>query len=743
MVKVREDHPVGLDGSIDLQSWMSGFRHAIPEKSHETIIAACEMARQAESRHSTVSSWYDDCSTLKIGLEMAAILAELKLDTPSFISAILYRAVRENKLSLEVVEIHFGSEVAGLISGVLGMAVISTVHNPTKGQVLGQQQDQLEKVRKMLISIIDDVRVALIKLAERTCAIRALKGSDRERQLRVAREVFEVYAPLAHRLGIGYIKWELEDLAFRYLRPQNYKKIANLLDEKRLDRERYIQNTIKMLREALATAGINGEVCGRVKHIYSIWRKMHKKGLEFKDLYDIRALRILVDEVKDCYAALGVVHGVWSHIPKEFDDYIATPKLNGYQSLHTAVIGPEGQTLEVQIRSKKMHEEAELGVCAHWLYKGTDTKKSGDSYEEKINWLRQVLEWQEEIGQSSQASIDQWRMEVEPDRVYVFTRNGHVVDLPVGATSIDFAYRIHTEIGHRCRGAKVGGRIVPLTYKLKTGDQVEILTATNATPSRDWLNAEQGYVATHRARSKIVSWFRRQNRDFNIETGRTFIESELKRQEHTDVDLKDLLQPLGYKTLEDFYAACGTRDLRMSQILGAIKRRLPEEENSKPLKLQSSQKYPAKHDSDIQIDGITNIMTQMAGCCHPLPGDSITGFITAGRGVTIHRVDCDNIAHLKIQEPERIVTVQWQRSEDFSYPVKVSITACDRQGLIRDITTVLANNKINVVDIDVKTTKNSDLVTILMTIETSDLKRFEQIKSKLSQLEAIMEIKRQ
>ncbi len=421
----------------------------------------------------------------------------------------------------------FGPVVAKLIDGVQRMAAISASLSPRKSMVMGTQ-GQVENLRKMLVAMVDDVRVALIKLAERTCAIRAVKTADDEKRNRVAREVFDIYAPLAHRLGIGHIKWELEDLSFRYLEPDQYKQIAKLLHERRLDRERFISDVMSQLKNELQATGVDADISGRAKHIYSIWRKMQRKGLEFSQIYDVRAVRVLVPEMRDCYTALGIVHTLWRHIPKEFDDYIANPKENGYRSLHTAVIGPEGKVLEVQIRTHAMHEEAELGVCAHWRYKGTDVKSGSNHYEEKISWLRQVLEWHEELGDIG-GLAEQLRVDIEPDRVYIFTPDGHAIDLPKGATPLDFAYRVHTEIGHNCRGAKINGRIVPLNYSLQTGEQVEIITSKHGTPSRDWLNPNLGYVTTSRARAKIVHWFKLQARDQNVAAGKTLLERELNR----------------------------------------------------------------------------------------------------------------------------------------------------------------------------------------------------------------------
>ncbi|WP_281646554.1 GTP diphosphokinase [Parendozoicomonas sp. Alg238-R29] len=743
MVKVRDDHPVTPDGAIDVNSWLAKLKTLVTLKDEQAVLDACEMVRNAATAPGKNSAWSQQQSLLAIGLQMADILSELKLDQASLIAAVLYRAVREHRLNLDVVEKRFGREVSDLIKGVLGMAVISSIQNPARTQVLGQQQDQLEKVRKMLVSIVDDVRVALIKLAERTCAIRAVKHADRERRQRVGREVFEIYAPLAHRLGIGYIKWELEDLAFRYLKPQDYKKIARLLDERRIDREQYIQDTMGSIRNALAAEGIHAEVSGRVKHIYSIWRKMKRKGVEFRELYDIRAMRVYVDQVQECYAALGIVHSLWNHIPKEFDDYIATPKENGYQSLHTAVVGPEGKTLEVQIRTHAMHEEAELGVCAHWKYKGTDIKNESDSYEEKLNWLRQVLDWQEEIGQGMEGLADQWRLDVEPDRVYVFTRDGHVVDLPVGATPVDFAYRVHTEVGNKCRGAKVAGRIVPLNSTLKTGDQVEILTASNAVPSRDWLNSNLGYVGTSRARAKIVSWFRRQDRDSNISAGRGMLESELKRMGIVGVDYEKLADSIKLQDEDELFAKVGAGDLRTLQVVHAAQRLVEPEKETEPFTFKPRPATAHSHsDSDVVVEGVGNLMTQMAKCCQPVPGDPIIGYITIGRGVSVHRTDCTNALQLREQEPDRVIEVSWGREHESTYPVRIIIDAYDRAGLLRDITIVIANERVNVTDMSTHTNPADNMAKMSFVVEISSLETLGKVLAKINQLPNVLDAHR-
>ena len=745
MVKVREDQPRLFDGSVDLGAWLKRLQERVEIADSDRLQEACELARNAELQalqfrlgvsRAEDRDWPAGKGCFRTGLEMVEILADLKLDLDTLVAAVLYRAVRENKLCLTQVEEQFGKVVAKLIKDVQGMAAISTSHNP-KRPTPNHHQSQLEKMRKMLVSIIDDVRVALIKLAERTCAIRAVRHASKEKRQRVAREVFEIYAPLAHRLGIGYIKWELEDLSFRYLKPDDYKKIAKLLDGKRLERQRFIAEVVETLKTELGEAGIACEVNGRVKHIYSIWRKMSRKNLDFSALYDIRAVRILTDRVRDCYAALGVVHSLWRHVPKEFDDYIATPKENGYRSLHTAVFGPEGKTVEVQIRTRDMHEEAELGVCSHWKYKGTDVNSRSDSYEAKLSWLRQVMEWHDDI-EAGDGSGETWDPGVEPDRIYVFTKDGHVVDLPMRATPIDFAYSIHSEVGNRCRGAKVGGRIVPLNHQLKTGDQVEILTATKAHPSRDWLNPELGYVATSRARAKITSWFKRQDREGNILEGQSQLEQALKRQSLQTADINKLAQSANFLSADDLFAAIGGGDVKLQHVLSLAQKQLaPEPEKVFTLRTRAPQNQGS--DSTINIDGVGNLLTHMAGCCQPVHGDPIVGYITVGRGVTIHRQDCNTAVALNRREPERLIEVNWGSEPTYSYPVDVMISAHDRPGLLRDITVVLANDKVNVLSMNTRVSKVDYLASILLTVEVPSLDNLERILSRVTQLPNVID----
>jgi len=743
MVKVREDYAMTGDGQIDIEGWVQQIASQTHLDDVEQFRRACEKAAEIDLQAFREDRlWASGSSSFRTGIEMAQVLAGLRLDQASLVAAILYRAVREERVTLEVIRKEFGDEIAGLINGVQQMAAISSIHHPLKGNVLGQSEGQLDNVRKMLVTMIDDVRVALIKLAERTCAIRGVKNAPEEKRMRVAREVFDIYAPLAHRLGIGHIKWELEDLSFRYLHETAYKKIAKLLDEKRLDRDGYIRRVIGTLQAELKASGIESSLSGRAKHIYSIWRKMRIKGIDFSQVYDIRAVRILVPEVRDCYAALGIVHTLWRHIPNEFDDYVASPKENGYQSLHTAVIGPEGKVLEVQIRTHAMHEDAELGVCAHWLYKGTDRGNKSAGYDAKINWLRQVLEWQEELGDLSDLS-DHLKSDVVSDRIYVFTPEGHVVDLPQGATPVDFAYRVHTEIGHACRGAKVNGRIVPLTYPLKTGEQIFVLTSkNNAAPSRDWLNPSLGYIQTSRARAKVTHWFKEQNRERNITDGRAIIEDEFRRLSLHDVDLGELAEKVNYHNAEDMFAAVGAGDLRPTHVANIAQQMLEPKSEQLDLKLSAQRRKPYDTESDIHILGVGKLKTQVAKCCKPLPGDAIGGYITVGRGVTVHSQDCLTFLNLQEFEPNRIIEVSWGGQQASVYPVDIEIEAYDRSGLLRDITQVLSSSKSDVVALHTVTNRDDNTATMVVKVEIHSLEQLARLLAKIRNLSNVIDVRR-
>jgi len=743
MVKIREDHPIDHEGAVDIDAWarrVQALAH-VPEAAQECLNQACLLAQQVDSKKGEGTTvWGEGYSTLNAGLEMAEILAELQMDEQTLIAAILYRCVRECKLEAEVVREQFGDDVVRLIEGVQQMAAISGFTNHSADTVFGQQStEHAENVRKMLVAMVDDVRVALIKLAERTCAIRAVKRAPVERRQKVAREVAEVYAPLAHRLGIGHIKWELEDLAFRYLHPFDYKYIAKLLDERRIDRQKYIDRVIGIIKEALDTEGISADIYGRAKHIYSIWRKMRRKKIGFSEVYDIRAVRILVQSERDCYAVLGIVHALWRNLPREFDDYIANPKENGYRSLHTAVQGPDNQVLEIQIRTSNMHEEAEYGVCAHWRYKDTDKEDSG-SYEKKIEWLRQVLEWHDEIGGNPWA--DQLPKGIEQDRIYVFTPDGHVVDLPARATPVDFAFRIHSDVGIRCRGAKVNGRIVPLNHPLRTADQVEVLTGKRESPSRDWLNPNLGYITTSRARSRLQHWFKQQDREQNIADGRALLDHEFKRLAVEDLDFEQLANKLNLKSLEDLYAAVGTADLGVERVINAAQRLLNIDKHENPAASLVGRVLDDKGGADVYIDGVGNLLSHIAHCCRPIPGDRIAGYITLGRGVSIHRVDCINLLQRQALEPERIITVGWAEEPSQTYSVTVSIEAFDRHGLLRDITTLLDREKINVSAMQTLSHKNKNTVDMTLQIEITDYSELSRVLAKLNHVPNVSTVRR-
>ena len=572
MVQVRGEYSFNPDGSVNFEQWLNRLETYVGLAKHEELQKACHLSWQLEQQTiAEHNAWSPGVSSYRTGLEMAEILAQLHLDSEAIVVALLYRPVRESRLPLEQVRREFGDSVARLLEGVLRMAAINET-DTSKTRVLGQSQDQVENVRKMLLAMVDDVRVALIKLAERTCAIRSVKNASDEKRQRVAREVFDIYAPLAHRLGIGQLKWELEDLSFRYLQTDNYRRIASLIDERRVDRERFITEVTEELRRQFNRAGIDAEINGRAKSIYSIWRKMQRKQLDFSQIYDIRAVRVLVPEVRDCYAALGIVHNIWRVIPNEFDDYIANPKENGYQSLHTAVIGPHQKVFEIQIRTYAMDDDAELGVCAHWRYKeGIVDPNYKDGFEDKIEWLRQVLAWHDEMGMVG-GLAEQLRSDARgDDRIYVFTPEGHVVDLMAGATPLDFAYYVHTEVGHHCSGARVNDKIVPLNYRLKTGDRVEVTSNPLNMPDREWLKPHLGYANTPRSRAKLVQWFKLQNKEQNLEYGQDWLMTEFKRLAIRNIPYEEIARKLGCKSVEGLFVSVGTGAIAVAEVIDVLR----------------------------------------------------------------------------------------------------------------------------------------------------------------------------
>ncbi|CAA0088039.1 GTP pyrophosphokinase [Halioglobus japonicus] len=739
MVQVRQQTLINEQGVIDLDKWLEQLPMVLEESDRSRLLQACELVKKAQlSPAADAGDWAVESNCFIAGLDITIILADLHVDLDCLLAGVLYRAVREGRLDSQQVRQQFGEGVTDLIEGVLRMAAISDLPLQSESPVLGQAHDQKDNIRKMLIALVDDVRVALIKLAERTCAIRSVK-EDETRRRQIGREVFEVYAPLAHRLGIGQLKWELEDLSFRYTHAESYRKIARLLDGKRLERDSFIAKVTEELTEILRSAGLEFKIAGRAKHIYSIWRKMQRKGIGFSQVYDIRAVRILVPEIKDCYATLGLVHSLWHNIPNEFDDYIANPKENGYRSLHTAVVGPEGKPLEVQIRTESMDFEAELGVCAHWRYKGSDAENGlASSYEEKIAWLRQVLDWHEETG-DARGVAEQFSFSVAQDRVYTFTPDGDVVNLAYGATPLDFAYHVHTEIGHRCRGAKVNGSLVPLTYQLQTGERVEILTSNEAQPRRDWLQSGLGYLKTTRAKAKVQYWFKSQAREDNITTGRHLLKKEFKRLALTSVDYQRIAKKMQLSTVEDMFAAVGAGELASSQVLNAAQDlvdRAPE-----PLLRINSVSGNGQH-NHVSVNGVGSLHTHMAGCCKPLPGDSIAGYITKGGGVSIHRVDCARLMKLQENTPRRVVETEWSEGPQDNYEVDVSIEAFDRQGLLSDITGLFANARLNVLTINTQTNKRNNTATMRLRVEVPDLGSLSKLLERIERLKNVVSVAR-
>ena len=747
MVKVREDHPTLENGSLNTPVWVSriaGLADIGAERA-EVLTRSCLLAEQLELEPGDqLTGWGAGYSTFSAGLEMAEILAEMQLDEETLSAAILYRSVRENKISLDAIQDSFGPTIAALIDGVRKMAAISSISNKSGEKAFGQEAaEHADNVRKMLVAMVDDVRVALIKLAERTSAIRAVKNAPIEKRQRVAREVADIYAPLAHRLGIGHIKWELEDVSFRYLQPYDYKYIAKLLDERRLDRQTYIDGVLAILRSALEKEHIRiAEISGRAKHIYSIWRKMRRKEISFSEVYDIRAVRILVDTEQDCYRVLGIVHSLWHNIPNEFDDYIANAKENGYRSLHTAVKGPANQVLEVQIRTEKMHEEAEFGVCAHWRYKNSDKGDTSAGYEQKIAWLREVLEWHDEVGGGPLE--DSLPVGIDQDRIYVFTPEGHVIDLPECATPLDFAFRIHSDIGIHCKGAKVNGRIMPLNRALKNADQVEILTGNRESPSRDWLNASLGYITTSRARSRLQAWFREQDRELNVDYGRALLDREFLRLAVDNIDYERLARKLNLHTLDDLYAAVGTGDLTVDRVIQAAQRLFSADKNQSPAISLVGRASREDHfdGSDVYIDGVGNLLSYIAQCCRPIPGDRISGFITQGRGVSIHRQDCNNVLQHAEDEPQKIIKVDWAEKPEQVYSVEIIVEAFDRHGLLRDITTLLDRERVNVSAMQTLSDKNASTVEMCLNVEIASFTVLSRLLAKLSQMPNVTAVRR-
>ncbi len=691
-------------------------------------------------------------------LAVAEILAEMRVPPVVIIAGVLHDTVEDTKVTLDSIKQEFGEEVAKLVDGVTKLTNLPRVSRDDqhaeeieveerervdqrghpisddgRDPLLKSRKRDLtsETLRKTFLAMGEDVRVVLIKLADRLHNMRTLGYMPEQKRRRIAQETLDIFAPLANRLGIWQIKWELEDLAFRYVNPEKYKEIAENLSERRVDREQQIKQIIRHLQEILTQASIQDEISGRPKHIYSIYRKMLDKGKSFEMVRDLRGVRLIVPDIPSCYAALGVIHTHWRPIQHEFDDYIAAPKDNFYQSIHTAVIYDDGKPLEIQIRTSEMDQNAEYGIAAHWRYKeGTPRDVE---YEQRVNWLRRLMDWRQDVEDAAEF-VDGMKTDVFQDRVYVFTPRGDIIDLPTGSTPIDFAYHVHTEIGHRCRGAKVNGRLVTLDYTLKTGDQVEILTAKQGGPSRDWLNTNLGLVVTQRARTKIKQWFKLQDREQNLAQGKMILDREFKRLGF-NFDPDQITRDMDYRSVEDLYVALGCGDVSIGRIIN----RLSESDKEKIDALFST-KAPteSKPSADnITVLGLKGILTSIAHCCNPVPGDPIIGYITRGRGATIHRQDCPNI--LRLKDHERIVKVTWGEPQK-TYPVSVHVKAYDRQGLMVDISNILTNEGINILDVDVKV--NHNLASINLIVEVGDIAQLSRVLTRIENLPNIMEAHR-
>ena len=717
----------------DLDAWIGKLASQRPAAEVEVLRRACALAEQAHRGQKRVSGE----PYVQHALAVAHILAELGLDHETLAAAILHDVVEDTGVTLDDLKRDFGARIAALVDGVTKMKVIQEFRGDASG--VHKEHAQAESLRKMLLAMAEDVRVVLIKLADRLHNMRTLAALPEDKQQRIARETMDIFAPLANRLGIWQVKWELEDLSLRYLEPEAYRQIAGWLAEKRVDREAYITRFVDTLAQELKTAGIAAEVTGRVKHIYSIWRKMQRKGKDFGEIFDVRAVRILVNDVRDCYAALGVVHSLWQHVPGEFDDYIATPKENNYRSIHTAVIGPQGKNVEVQIRTHDMHNQSELGVAAHWRYK--EGAKHDKGFDDKIAWLRSLLEWKDELTGATEF-VDQFKSEVFSERVYVFTPKGNIVDLQAGATPLDFAYHIHTDVGHRCRGAKVNGHMVPLIYTLKTGDRVEVLTVKEGAPSRDWLSPHLGYLHTSKARSKVQSWFNLQNYESNVAAGRQALEREFQRLGLSDVNYEKLAARFHHDKVDDFLVALGRGEIKSPQILHAVQELVePSLRETKPVfavRAPGTRKPP----SGVSIQGVGNLLTRMAKCCNPLPGDAIVGFITRGQGITVHRQDCSNALRHHNESEERLIEVSWGADSGQTYPVDVDIIAHERSGLLRDITGLLSNEKINALAVNTQTDKKQHIARMTFTLEIPDVAMLSRVLALLDQIPNVMEVKR-
>ncbi|OUD16215.1 RelA/SpoT family protein [Thioflexithrix psekupsensis] len=736
MVQVKDPlFEPGHTGHLQTETWLARISQNLSFEEQAAIHNAYLFAAECHQDSTRPSG---ELYLLHV-LTVADILADLGMETDVLIAAILHESVMNQLTTLEVIEKRFGRSVAALTKGVAKMRFVDSLNE----NITQAQTQQRESLRRMLLAMVKDVRVMLIILADRLHDMRVIKFMPEHEQLRLARETQELFAPLANRLGIGQIKWELEDLSMRYLQPEIYQQMAKLLDERRLDRENYINAITQRLSEALEKHQIKAVVTGRPKHIYSIWRKMQRKNLEFEQIFDVRAVRVIVDTDTECYRVLGIVHNMWRPIPHEFDDYIASPKNNDYRSLHTAVFGPDDKCFEVQIRTHDMHHHAEFGVAAHWRYKESNLA-TDDNFAQKISWLRQIPQWKEEASNTNDF-LERVQSEIFEERVYALTPKGEIIDLPNGATVLDFAYYIHTELGHRCCGAKINGHIVPLTYQLKNGDRVQILRSNhNEEPRRDWLNPDLGFLKTSRARAKVKRWLRKLGMPQHIQAGRQTLERELKRLNLLDVNLEQLAQKFKAESLDQFLATIGRGEITPQQIGRSFTREILAPHHDIDDEQEIVQQPTPTHSSQgVSIEGVDGLMTELARCCRPLPGDPIIGYTSKGRGVVIHRQDCPNVLQWQSEQNERLIAVEWGKtSSNELYAMDIEVLASERKGLLADITTLAANEDINIIAANTLSNKKESTARMVFTIEVNSVNQASCFLTKIDGLRNVMSARR-
>ncbi|MEK6731451.1 MAG: GTP diphosphokinase [Pseudomonadota bacterium] len=731
MVHMHTALPQHNDGSIDIDKWID--RLNIDPQSRPLIQDAYHLAQIAGEDKLTPFN----INCLEQGLQTADILAQLQFDPESIATAIIYNAFTCTDLELDEITEQLGSNVAKLTQNAAQMNAI----DKSRHTVATEHLEQIDNIRKMLLAMVQDVRAIVIKLADRLVTMRMIRHEPTRIKKQAAQETLNIFAPLANRLGLHQIKWELEDLSYFYLAPKEYLEIAKNIKERRTDRNNRVDEFVAILQTALKEANISAKIYGRAKHIYSIKRKMQRKKLPITEIYDIHAVRILVSTVDECYKVLSIVDGLFTSIPKEFDDYVAHPKPNGYRSIHTAVLGPDGKNFEIQIRTEQMDKEAEMGLAAHWIYK--EGTKQKPTYEDKITWLRYLLDWQKGLAHDKNLPKEMEKKILE-DRVYVFTPAGDIIDLPIGSTPLDFAYHIHTDIGHRCRGAKINKKIVPLPQPLKTGDQIEILTTKKGGPSRDWLSVQRGYLKTSTARAKVLQWFKQQNHDTHVAEGKAMLDRELQRLNIDNLNLNEIAHKLNYKSSDQMLAGLGNGQLRLSRLTNMVPSDLVDHISQKSSELPAikPRARTTKSKKNIMIYGIGDLLSQIAQCCRPLPGDPIIGYITAGHGVTIHHRDCKNIAATDNAHTNRLIEVHWGDKTAITYPVDIEILAYDRPNLLRDITASIANQEVNMSQLQTFINNKKHEARFIITIDIVHLDRLTTILDHIQQIPNIHTIRR-